>query len=86
MIPTGADGTLATPGPGQPPASWALGVPRAWWWALGAAGVVLALAYAPNLLELGRTWGNDGAKSHCNSSRLFQVTCHMNLLSFLLSL
>lgn len=64
MIPTGADGMLATPGPGQPPASWALGVPRAWWWALGAAGIVLALAYAPNLLELGRIWGNDENYTH----------------------
>lgn len=64
MIPTGADGTLATPAPGNPPASWALGVPRAWWWALGAAGLVLALAYAPNLLELGRTWGNDENYQH----------------------
>jgi exosortase len=64
MIPTGADGTLATHGPGDPPESWAPGVPRAWWWALGAAAAVLALAYAPNLLELGRVWGNDENYQH----------------------
>jgi exosortase len=64
MIPTGADGALATPGAGEPTAGWDLGGSRAWWWALGAAGLVLALAYAPNLLELGRTWGNDENYTH----------------------
>ena len=64
MIPTGADGALATPGAGDPPAGWDLGGVLAWWWALGAAAVVLALAYLPNLLELGRTWSNDDNYQH----------------------
>jgi exosortase len=64
MIATGTDGTLATPGPGGSPAGWSLGTPRAWWWALGAAGLVLGLAYAPNFLDLGRTWSNDENYQH----------------------
>lgn len=64
MIPTGADGALATPGRGEPSANWALAVPRAWWWALGATALLLALAYAPNLIDLGRTWGNDENYQH----------------------
>lgn len=64
MIPTGADATLATPGTGEPAAGWDLPGSRAWWWALGGAGLMLALSYAPNLMELGRTWGNDENYQH----------------------
>jgi exosortase len=65
MIATGASGALATPGTGGSPAGrWSLGGPRAWWWALAAAALVLGLAYAPNFLELGRTWSNDENYQH----------------------
>jgi exosortase len=64
MIPTGADGALATTGPGDPPAARVLGIPPAWWWASGAAAVVLALAYAFNLLRLAQTWFEDENYSH----------------------
>ncbi len=65
MIATGADMALTTPGAGGPPAgSWGLGGRPAWWWALGVAAAVLGLAYAPNLLELGRTWGTDENYQH----------------------
>jgi exosortase len=64
MIPTAGEGALAPPGASEPPAGWNLGGLRAWWWALGATGVVLALAYAPNLIELGRNWGNDENYQH----------------------
>jgi exosortase len=65
MIATGADGALAVPGAGGSPAgSWRLGGSRAWWWALAAAGLVLGLAYAPNLLDLGHTWSNDENYTH----------------------
>ena len=64
MIATGADGVLATPGAGEPPAGWDLPGARAWWWALGAAAAVMALAYAPNLVELGRIWSNDDNYQH----------------------
>lgn len=37
---------------------------RAWWWALSGAGLVLALSYAPNLMELGRTWMHDENYQH----------------------
>ncbi len=55
MIATSADGTLAAPGAVEP---------RAWWWALGAAALVLGLAYAPNFLELVRTWWHDENYTH----------------------
>jgi exosortase len=64
MITDVAQGALPAPGAGQPPAGLGLAGERAWWWALGAAGLVLAIAYAPNLLELGRTWGNDENYTH----------------------
>ena len=64
MIATGADGALATPGAGEPPAGWDLPGARAWWWALGAAAAVMALAYAPNLVDLGRIWSNDDNYQH----------------------
>jgi exosortase len=64
MIATGADGALASPGAGEPPAGWDLRAARAWWWALGAAAAVMALAYAPNLVELGRLWSNDDNYQH----------------------
>jgi exosortase len=64
MIPTGADAALATPGAGEPPAGWDLRGARAWWWALGAAAAALALAYAPNLVDLGRIWSNDDNYQH----------------------
>ena len=64
MIPTGADAALATPGAGEPPAGWDLRGARAWWWALGAAAAVLALAYAPNLIDLSRIWSNDDNYQH----------------------
>ena len=65
MIAMRADGVLATPGAGGSPAGlWSPGGWRAWWWALGAAALVLALAYAPNFLDLGRTWSNDENYQH----------------------
>lgn len=64
MISTGADGALATPGVGEPTMGWDLQGARAWWWALGAAAAVLALAYAPNLVELGHIWSNDDNYQH----------------------
>ena len=64
MITTGANGALATPELGKPSAAWGVDGPRAWWWALGAAALVLALAYAPNLLELGRAWSEDENYQH----------------------
>jgi len=64
MIPTGADAALATPKAGEPPAGWDLRGARAWWWALGAAAAVLALAYAPNLIDLSRIWSNDDNYQH----------------------
>jgi exosortase len=54
------DGT----GAARPAAGWRLEGQRAWWWALGASGLVLALSYAPNLVDLGRTWGNDDNYQH----------------------
>jgi exosortase len=64
MISTGADGAIATPQAGHPPASRAQGGPRAWWWALGAAALMLALAYAPNFRDLGRSWSTDENYTH----------------------
>jgi exosortase len=43
---------------------WDLRGARAWWWALGAAAAVLALAYAPNLVALGHIWSNDDNYQH----------------------
>ncbi len=37
---------------------------RAWWLALAAAGIVLGLAYAPNLSELFRIWTHDENYTH----------------------
>jgi exosortase len=64
MISTGVNGTLATPGAGGPAAAWGEGRSRAWWWALGATALALALAYAPNLRELGRVWSDDENYQH----------------------
>jgi exosortase len=65
MISTGADGALATPGAGAPPSAWGLlGRSPAWRWALAVASLVLAAAYAPNLVELGRSWYEDENYSH----------------------
>ena len=64
MILTGADGAIAAPGKGNPPARWGLSGARAWWWALGAAILTLVLAYAPNLIGLCDTWRNDENYSH----------------------
>lgn len=64
MIPTGAEGAVPAPGAGEPTGRWGAAGARAWWWALGASGLVLAIAYAPNLLDLGRTWGNDENYTH----------------------
>ena len=64
MISTRADELLAASGEGGPPAVAGLTGPRAWWWALGAAALVLAVAYAPNFLDLFRTWSSDENYSH----------------------
>ena len=64
MISTRADELLAASGEGGPPAGAGLTGARAWWWALGAAALVLALAYAPNFLDLYRTWCSDENYSH----------------------
>jgi exosortase len=64
MIATRANGALAAPGAGGSPAGWSLPGRRAWWLALGVAALVLALAYAPNFLDLGRTWSNDENYQH----------------------
>jgi exosortase len=71
MIPTRIDGALAAPESGRKSESgalttmaWGANQWRAWWWALGAAALVLALAYAPNLGELGRVWRVDDNYQH----------------------
>jgi exosortase len=64
MISGGANGAIAAPGAGRPPAAWASRGAGAWWWALGAATLMLALAYAPNFRDLGRTWSTDENYSH----------------------
>ncbi len=64
MIATGADGTIAPSKAGHLPAARAQGARRAWWWVLGAAALMLALAYAPNFRDLGRTWRSDETYSH----------------------
>ena len=64
MISTRAEELLAAPGDGGPPARAGLTGAWAWWWALGAAGLVLALTYAPNLVDLFRTWSSDENYSH----------------------
>jgi exosortase len=64
MISTGAGGAIMTPGPGRPPAAWAVRGASAWWWALGAAALMLALAYAPTFRDLYRTWSSDENYTH----------------------
>jgi exosortase len=71
MIPTSINGALATPEAGGTSGSgamtkmaWGADQWRAWWWALGATALVLALAYAPNLGELGRVWREDDNYQH----------------------
>jgi exosortase len=62
MISTGGDGAIAAPGAGRPTAARALA--QAWWAALALAGLMLALAYAPNLRELYRVWSTDENYGH----------------------
>jgi exosortase len=71
MISTRINGALATPEAGGTSESggmttmgWGSAEWRAWWWALGAAALVLAVAYAPNLGELGRVWRDDDNYQH----------------------
>ena len=71
MISTGINGALATPEAGgtsetggMTTMAWGADQWRAWWWALGAAALVLAVAYAPNLGELGRVWREDDNYQH----------------------
>ena len=64
MISDGTGAALPGPDAARPTAGWAPEGRRAWWWALGAAGLVLALVYAPNLLDLGRTWRDDDNYQH----------------------
>jgi exosortase len=64
MISTSGNGTIATPRAGHPPAAWAWGGPRAWWWALGFAALMLALIYAPNFRDLYGAWTTDENYTH----------------------
>jgi exosortase len=71
MISTGINGALAAPEPGgksdpgkMTTMAWGVVQWRAWWWALGAAALVLTVAYAPNLGELGRLWSEDDNYQH----------------------
>ncbi len=49
---------------GRPPVAWGSSGSRGWWVALGAAGVLLALTYAPNLVELAGIWSQDENYEH----------------------
>ena len=71
MISTRINGALATPEAGgttetegMRTMAWGADQWRAWWSALGATALVLALAYAPNLGELGRVWRDDDNYQH----------------------
>jgi exosortase len=56
---------LMPPSPaGEPPAAWGSSGSRDWWVALEVAGALLALTYAPNLIELSRIWGEDENYTH----------------------
>jgi exosortase len=59
-----SNGTIAPHKAGHPLADWAQAASRTWWWVLGAAALMLALAYAPNFRDLGRTWSTDENYSH----------------------
>lgn len=49
---------------GEQPAAWGSNESRDWWVALGAASALLVLSYAPNLVELSRTWSEDENYTH----------------------
>jgi exosortase len=59
-----SNGAIAIPGAGPPPAPWTQGGSRAWWVALGAAALMLALAYAPNFRDLYQAWSTDENYTH----------------------
>ena len=59
MLSTVAAGDITNPGAGRLPAAWSPRGANAWWWALGAAALMLGLAYAPNFRDLYRTWCSD---------------------------
>ncbi len=61
---TGIDGMMAPSPTGDPAAAWGAGGTRDWWLALGAAGAMLALTYAPNLVELSSVWSEDENYTH----------------------
>jgi exosortase len=61
-----ADASQSMPKPGANGLStvWQRPQPQARMWALGAAALLLLLAYAPNFVDLNWTWSNDPNYSH----------------------
>lgn len=49
---------------GESSAAWGSSESRGWWVALGAAGALLGLTYAPNIVELSRVWSQDENYTH----------------------
>ena len=65
MIATDSGGGLVAPGAsGTASMIWGPGRSSAWWWAGGSVLLALALAYAPNIQELFRSWADDPNYSH----------------------